>query len=161
MFMLHQFRNLNFGGKGLIALLLPSTAVTKTVNTFELGQTLLDVKHDHSLQLMSKIGVMLQIIRDDAQWDVMKYTILLEIYRHSMHGTLILVPVISLNFILHHIVIILSKIQENDMLCLCYFFFPLFEMLSLALCDEGVCCKFVNTVHQQLDEIAHISCVCP
>ena len=145
--MLHQFQNLTFGGKDLVVHLLSSTAVTKIVNTFELGPILLDVNHDYSLQLMSKTGVMLQIIRDDAQWDVMKYTILLEIYRHRMHGTLILVPVISLDFILHHIVIILSKFQENDMLCLCYFFFPLFEMLSFALCDEGVCCKVVNTVH--------------
>ena len=45
--------------------------------------------------------------------------------------------------------------------CCCYFSFPLFEMLSLSLCSEGVCCKVVNTVHQQLEEIVHISCVCP
>ena len=78
----------------------------------------------------------------------------------QMHGTLVLVPVMSLDFTLHHIVIILSKVQENDALCLCYFFFPLFEMLILALWD-GVCCKVVNTVQQQLDEIVHISYVSP
>ena len=61
---------------------------------------------------------------------------------------------------LHHIVIIFSKVQENDTLCLCYFFFPLFEMLSLALCDEQVCCKVANTVHQQFN-IIHINCVYP
>ena len=43
---------------------------------------------------------------------------------------------------------------------LCYFLFPLFEMMSLVLFDEGECCQFVNTV-EQLDEIVHISCVCP
>ena len=53
-----------------------------------------------------------------------------------MHGTLVLVPVISLDFTLHHIVIIFSKVQDNNTLCLCYFFFLLFEMLSLALCNE-------------------------
>ena len=76
-----------------------------------------------------------------------------------MYGTLVLVPVISPDFILDHIVIIFSKVHENDTLCLGYFLFPLFEMLSLTLCNQGVCCKFVNTVHQQLDEIIHISCV--
>ena len=50
----------------------------------------------------------------------MKYTILLEIYHHSMHGTLVLVPVIFLDFILQHIVIILSKVQGNDTLCLLF-----------------------------------------
>ena len=34
--------------------------------------------------------------------------------------------------------IISSNVQETDTLSLYYFFFPLFEMLSLALCDEGV-----------------------
>ena len=28
---------------------------------------------------------------------------------------------------LHHIVIIFSKVQENDTLCLCYFFFPVWD----------------------------------
>ena len=73
-----------------------------------------------------------------------------------MHGTLVLFTLISLDFILHHIVTVFSKVQENDTLCLCYFFFPLFEMLILALCNEEVCCKVVNTVHQQLNEIVHI-----
>ena len=91
----------------------------------------------------------------------MKYTILLEIYHHRMNGTLVLVPVISLDLILHQIVIIFSKIQNNDTLYLCYFFFPLFKILNLALCDEGVCCKIANTVHQQLDETVHINSVCP
>ena len=87
--------------KGLIVLVLPSTAITKIVNTFDLREILLDVKHDYSLQLMNKTGVMLQIIRNDAQWDVMKYTILLEIDHHRMHGTLVLVPVISFDFIVY------------------------------------------------------------
>ena len=52
--------------KGLIVLVLPSTAITKIVNTFDLREILLDVKHDYSLQLMNKMGVMLQIIRNDA-----------------------------------------------------------------------------------------------
>ena len=68
--------------KGLTVLVLPSTAVTKIVNTFDLGQILLDVKHDYSQQLVNETGVILQIIMNDAQWDVMKYTILLEIYHH-------------------------------------------------------------------------------
>ena len=50
----------------LTVLVLPSTAVTKIVNTFDLGQILLDVKHDYSLQLMNKTSVLLRIIRNDA-----------------------------------------------------------------------------------------------
>ena len=87
-------------------------------------------------------------------------TIIIVIYHHRMHATLVLVPVISQDFILCHIVIVFSKVQENDTLYLCCFFFPLFEMLGLALCNEGLCWKVANTVHQQLDEIVHISCVC-
>ena len=49
--------------------------------------------------------------------------------------------------------------SPREWYAVCYFFSPLFEMQSLALCDEGVCCKVVNTVHQKLDEIVHISCV--
>ena len=70
--------------KDLIALVLPGSAITKIDNTFDLGQILLDVKHEYSLQLMNKTGVMFQIIRNDAQCDV-----------------------ISLDFILHHIVDVL------------------------------------------------------
>ena len=75
----------------------------------------------------------------------MKYTIL-EIYNHGMHGALVFVPVISLDFILHHIMIIFSKVQECDIFYLYCFFFPLFEILSLALFDDGVCCK-VSTMY--------------
>ena len=53
-------------------------------------------------------------------------------------STLAFVLLISLDFILHQIVIIFSKVQENDTLCCCYLFFPLFEMLSLALMKEHV-----------------------
>ena len=53
--------------KSLIVLVLPSTAATKIVNTFDLGQILLDEKQDYSLQLMSETGFMIQIIRNDAQ----------------------------------------------------------------------------------------------
>ena len=49
--------------KSLIVLALPSTAATKIVNTFDLGQILLDGKQDYSLQLLSETGVMIQIIR--------------------------------------------------------------------------------------------------
>ena len=52
-----------------------------------------------------------------------------------------------------------SAMSKRMIPFVCYFFFPLFQMLSLALCGKGVCCKVVNTVHQQLDEIVHISCV--
>ena len=45
--------------KGLILLRMHSTAVTKIVNKFDLGQILPDVKHDYSLQLMNKTGVLL------------------------------------------------------------------------------------------------------
>ena len=51
---------------------------------------------------------------------MIKYTILLEIYYHRMHGTLALVPVISLDFILHDKVIIFSNVQENDTICLLF-----------------------------------------
>ena len=64
--------------KGIIVLVLPSTAITKIVTTFDLEQILLDVKHDCSLHLMNKTGVTLQIITNDAQQDVMMCTILLE-----------------------------------------------------------------------------------
>ena len=67
---------------------------------------------------MNKTVAMLQIIRNVAQWDVIKYTIL-EIYHHRMHGTLVFVPVIPLDFDLHHIEIIFSKVQENNTLSLC------------------------------------------
>ena len=81
-----------------------------------------------------------------------------------MHFTLVLFPVISFDFILHHIWTICNKLQEDDTLCFCYLFFPLFtlfEMLGLVLCDEGLCCcKVVSNVHQQLEEIVHDSCVC-
>ena len=50
----------------------------------------------------------------------MKYTIFLEIYHHKMHGILALVPVTSLDFVLHDIVIIISRVQENDTLCLLF-----------------------------------------
>ena len=85
--------------KGLTVLVLPSTAVTKIVNTFDLEQILLDVKHDYSQQLLNETGVILQIIRNDAQWDVMKYTILLEIYHHRtgcMVQSMVFVAVISI-----------------------------------------------------------------
>ena len=39
--------------KGLVVLVLPSTAVTKIVNTFDIEQVLLDGKNDYSLQLSS------------------------------------------------------------------------------------------------------------
>ena len=39
--------------KGLVVLVLPSTAVNKIVSPFDLGEILLDVKHDYSLQLSS------------------------------------------------------------------------------------------------------------
>ena len=107
--------------KGPIVLVLANTTVTKIVNTFHLGQILLDVKHDYSLQLLNKTGLMLEIIRNDAQWDVMRYTIILEIYHRMMHDTLVLVPVISLDFNLHNIAKIFRKVQENDTLCLGYF----------------------------------------
>ena len=94
---------------------------------------------------MNKTSFMLQIIRNDAQWHAMKYAIV-EICNHGMHGALVLVPVISLDFILHHIMIIFSKVQECDIFYLYYFFFPLFEILSLALFDDGVCCK-VSTMY--------------
>ena len=87
----------------------------------------------------------------------MKYTILLEIYHYRMHDTLVLVLVISLDFILHYIVIIFSKVLENDTL----------SVISSLLCLRcrawlfamKECAKVVNTVHQKLDEIVHISCV--
>lgn len=88
--------------EGFTVLVLPSTVVTKIANTFDLRQFFLDVKHDSSLQLMNKTDIILQIINNDAQWDVMKYTIFFEIYHHRMHVTVVLVPVISLDFILYH-----------------------------------------------------------
>ena len=48
--------------KGLIVLIMCSTAVTKIVNTFGVEQILLDVMHNYSLQLMNKTGILLQII---------------------------------------------------------------------------------------------------
>ena len=53
--------------KSLIVLVLPSTAATKIVNAFDLGQILFDEKQGYPLQLMSETGVMIQIIRNDAQ----------------------------------------------------------------------------------------------
>ena len=91
--------------EGFTVLVLTSTAVTKIANTFDLRQFVLDVKLDSSLQLMNKTDVILQIIKNDAQWDVMKYTIFFEIYHYRMHVTVVLVPVISLDFILYHRVI--------------------------------------------------------
>ena len=53
--------------EGFTVLVLPSTAVTKIANTFDLRQFVLDVKLDSSLQLMNKTDVILQIIKNDAQ----------------------------------------------------------------------------------------------
>ena len=122
--------------KSLIVLALPSTAATKIVNTFDLGQILLDGKQDYSLQLMSETGVMIQIIRNDAQWDVMKYTIFLEIYHHKMHGILALVPVTSLDFVLHDIVIIISRVQENDTLCLLFLVSSVWDVMKYTILLE-------------------------
>ena len=87
----------------------------------------------------------------------MKYTILLEIYHYRMHDTLVLVPVISLDFILHYIVIIFSKVLENDTLSVISSLLCLRCRAWLFAMKEGA--KVVNTVHQKLDEIVHISCV--
>ena len=106
--------------KGLTVLVLPSTAVTKIVNTFDLGQILLDVKHDYSQQLVNETGVILQIIKNDAQWDVMKYTIL-EIYHHRtgcMVQWSLLQWYLSLDFILDCTVISLREWYSISLLFL-------------------------------------------
>ena len=41
----------------------------------------------------------------------------------------------------------------------CYFFFPQFEMLSLALCDEKVCCKVVVYTSKSMKSSASAVCV--
>ena len=64
-----------------------------------------------------------------------------------VQGTLTFVPMISLDFVLDNVVILLySEIPSY------LFVFFLFAH-SLAICNEGVCLK--NTVDEQLDEVIH------
>ena len=64
-----------------------------------------------------------------------------------VQGTLTFVPMISLDFVLDNVVILLySEIPSY------LFVFFLFAH-SLAICNEGGCLK--NTVDEQLDEVIH------
>ena len=101
--------------KSLEILVLTSTSITKVFQKSHIWECLFDVLAGLSLQFKDKTSIMFQITRQETQGGALHFlVVVLVVQDDRMQCALLLVPVVALDLVLYHIMVVFCKVKQNE-----------------------------------------------